>query len=156
MYLCDLAAQAVPCSPRTGASCCFIVSPPSPPPLLSLSLTMQLDDGEADGSAVMLLLLPRATAGDAGSGRSGRRDCNIGQRLHSCFKLDLLKSFRRAPRRPEQTGTANIFFYRAIVYSARASLSFFLFSPFSPLCCALRCVHVHARTRLIIPSFFPG
>lgn len=24
------------------------------------------------------------------------RDCNIGQRLHSCFKLDLLKSFRRA------------------------------------------------------------
>lgn len=27
---------------------------------------------------------------------SSRRDCNIGQRLHSCFKLDLLKSFHPA------------------------------------------------------------
>lgn len=32
----------------------------------------------------------------AGERCSGCRDCNIGQRLHSCFKLDLLKSFRRA------------------------------------------------------------
>nr|KAF7438907.1 hypothetical protein H0235_001298 [Vespula pensylvanica] len=31
----------------------------------------------------------------AAGGHSGCRDCNIGQRLHSCFKLDLLKSFRR-------------------------------------------------------------
>lgn len=49
---------------------------------------MPFVDGDADAGG---------GSGDAtaAGGRSGRRDCNIGQRLHSCFKLDLLKSFRR-------------------------------------------------------------
>lgn len=46
-------------------------------------------DADADGGS------GDVAAASAAGGRSGRRDCNIGQRLHSCFKLDLLKSFRR-------------------------------------------------------------
>ena len=65
------------------------------------------------------------SAAAAGGGRSGRRDCNIGQRLHSCFKLDLLKSFRRATPTGAQTGTANIFF----IVHLYTVLSLSLFSP---------------------------
>jgi len=64
-------------------------------------------DADADGSDVA------ATAG----GRSGRRDCNIGQRLHSCFKLDLLKSFRHAtPTGANWDG--KYIFYRTVVHRA--------------------------------------
>lgn len=69
--------------------------------LCSLVLTtLRSLDGDADGGG------GGGAGGDGGGGDvaaaaagehcSGRRDCNIGQRLHSCFKLDLLKSFRRA------------------------------------------------------------
>lgn len=51
---------------------------------------------------LMMLLVDGDTDADGGNGDAAagghfrRRDCNIGQCLHSCFKLDLLKSFRRA------------------------------------------------------------
>lgn len=73
---------------------------------------MPLVDGDADadggsGDAVAV----------AAGGRSGRRDCNIGQRLHSCFKLDLLKSFRRAtPTGANWDG--KYIFYRTVVHCA--------------------------------------
>ncbi|KAI4496279.1 hypothetical protein M0804_000089 [Polistes exclamans] len=48
-------------------------------------------------SALRLLPIPELAANATTvGGHSGCRDCNIGQRLHSCFKLDLLKSFRCA------------------------------------------------------------
>lgn len=56
---------------------------------------MSLVDGNTDADSDDTAATAAAAVTAAG-GRSGRRDCNIGQRLHSCFKLDLLKSFRYA------------------------------------------------------------
>lgn len=71
-------------------------------------------DADADGGS------GDATA--AAGGRSGRRDCNIGQRLHSCFKLDLLKSFRRTtPTGANWDG--KYIFYRTVVHRATPSFS---------------------------------
>lgn len=58
---------------------------------------------------------------------SSRRDCNIGQRLHSCFKLDLLESFR-----PAMPTGAN--------WDGKYIFSFFSLSPLSsPLLSAFTC-----------------
>jgi len=71
---------------------------------------MPLVDSDADANG---------GSGDAAAtgGRFGRRDSNIGQRLHSCFKLDLLKSFRRTTL----TGAnwdGKYIFYRTVVHRA--------------------------------------
>lgn len=87
---------------------------------------MPLADGDADGSgsgdAATTVVAVAATAAGVGGGRSGRRDCNIGQRLHSCFKLDLLKSFRRAtPTGANWDG--KYIFYRTFVYIVHSLFS---------------------------------
>ena len=71
----------------------------------------------------MMLLVDGDTDADGGSsdavaagGRSRRRDCNIGQRLHSCFKLDLLKSFRRTMSTRAKLNDKYIF-YRTVILS---------------------------------------
>lgn len=95
--------------------------------LCSLFLTIPFVDGDADANG--------GGGGDATGGRSGRRDCNIGQRLHSCFKLDLLKSFRRTtPTGANWDG--KYIFYRTVVHRR----SFFYF-------CSLRAETIsHVRT----------
>jgi len=70
---------------------------------------MLLVDGDADADG--------SDAAAAAGGRSGRRDCNIGQRLHSCFKLDLLKSFRHATPTGANWDSKYIF-YRTVVHRA--------------------------------------
>jgi len=71
----------------------------------------------------MMLLVDGDIDADGGSsdavaagGRSRRRDCNIGQRLHSCFKLDLLKSFRRTMSTRAKLNDKYIF-YRTVILS---------------------------------------
>lgn len=111
--------------------CCYIGL------LCSLFLTMPFVDGDAD-----------ADGGDAtaAGGRSGRRDCNIGQRLHSCFKLDLLKSFRRTtPTGANWDG--KYIFYRTVVHRRSVSL------PAKTI--SYTCVHMYMgpRARMILLSF---
>lgn len=82
---------------------------------------MPLVDGDTDADGGSGDAAAAATAVAAG-GRFGRRDCNIGQRLHSCFKLDLLKSFRRAtPTGANWDG--KYIFYCTVVHRAPSFLS---------------------------------
>lgn len=82
---------------------------------------MPLVDGDTDADGGSGDSAAAATAVAAG-GRFGRRDCNIGQRLHSCFKLDLLKSFcRTTPTGANWDG--KYIFYCTIVHHAPFFLS---------------------------------
>ena len=73
---------------------------------------------------------------------SSRRDCNIGQRLHSCFKLDLLKSFH--PATPTGANWDGKYIFSSFFFLF--SFFFFFFRPLRLMSlCACLCTCMRVR-----------